>query len=128
MTLVCFVTLSQVTGLVLYQSPAAFIQAAHPFLTQGVPAVAVGLAISWYAVSLQARAQGGALLLGWITTTSIWLFSTVLYVDKQQNGTLTTAPRVSATLEFILLAIALILTIIYMRGPSGPDPGQRMQG
>jgi len=127
-TLVCFVTLSQVTGLVLYQSPAAFIQAAHPFLTQGVPAVAVGLAISWYAVSLQARAQGGALLLGWITTTSIWLISTVLYVDKQQNGTLTTAPRVSATLEFILLAIALILTIIYMRGPSGPDPGQRMQG
>ncbi len=117
--LVCFVTLSQVTGLILYQSPAAFGQAAHPLLTQGVPAVVVGLAISWYAVSLRAPTQGGALLLGWVTTTSIWLISTVLYVYKQENDSLTTAPRVSAILEFILLAIVLILAVIYMREPSG---------
>ncbi len=70
-------------------------------------------------MSLRAPTQGGALLLGWVTTTSIWLISTVLYVYKQENDSLTTAPRVSAILEFILLAIVLILAVIYMREPSG---------
>jgi hypothetical protein len=124
--LVCCVTASQVTGLVVYQS-AAFSPAAHRFLTQGIPAVAVGLGVSWYAMSVRAPAPGGAILLGWCTTTPVWLISTVLYVCKELDASLMTGPRISAALELVLLAVALILSVAYMRRRSGPDPDPRIR-
>jgi hypothetical protein len=123
--LVCSASLSQIAGLLLYQSPA-FHWAAHAFYTQGVAAIVVGLAVSWYAASLRARSLGGSLLLGWAIITAIWLISTVLWLPTV-SVTLTGVPRVSAVLEFVLIAVAVILAIIYMRGPPNRYPSHREQ-
>jgi hypothetical protein len=123
--LVCSASLSQIAGLLLYQSPA-FHWAAHAFYTQGVAAIVVGLAVSWYAVSRRARSLGGSLLLGWAIITAIWLISTVLWLPTV-SATLTGVPRVSAVLEFVLIAVAVILAIIYMRGPPNRYPSHREQ-
>jgi Caspase domain len=120
--LVFSASVSQIAGLFLYQSPA-FSWAPHAFYTQGVAAVVVGLAVSGYAVSLRSRTLGGALLLGWTTTTAIFLISTVMYGQSpSNNGPLTGVGTASSFLEFALLAATLILTIVYMSGTTRPAP------
>jgi hypothetical protein len=117
--IVCSVVLSQIAGFFLYRSP---VYQGSAYYIQGAVAVAVGLAVSWYAVSLRSRALGGVLLLGWATTTAIFLISSVLYVFFVGGGALGAGPAVP--IEWILLATTVSLTVIYLRGPSEPDRGR----
>ena len=76
----------------------------------GIAGLLVGLAVTWYAVSLRAHALGGALVLGWSITSALVLLG---------YGTWSAL----APLTLVLLAAVVILAVIYMRQPSDPDPG-----
>ena len=46
------------------------------YYIMGSAGVPVGLAVTWYAMSLRARALGGALVLGWVTVAALALLTT----------------------------------------------------
>jgi Caspase domain len=86
------------------------------FFVLGIAGLLVVPVVTWYAMSLRARALGGALVLGWVTIAALvtcrwvtwaWGFSTTW-----------DAGHVCALLSFVLLATVVMLTIIYMRRPS----------
>ncbi|MBV9204305.1 MAG: caspase family protein [Actinobacteria bacterium] len=125
--LVCCVSLSQIAGVFLYESPV-FDWTADANYAQGAAAVVVGLAVSCYAVSLRTRTLGGVLILGWATTTVIWLISTLLSVTEYDHSSLTRIGHVATVPEFAFLAAAIILAVVYMRGSPDRDPGQGRAG
>jgi hypothetical protein len=75
----------------------------------GIAGLLVGLAVTWYAVSLRAHALGGALILGWAISSALVLLG---------YGTWSAL----APLTLVLLVAVVILAVIYMRQPSDPDP------
>ena len=110
--------LSQIFSLIYYMtiSGTNYGYIGSYFSTLGIAGVLVVPAVTWYAISLRARALGGALVLGWVTIAALvtcqwvtwtWGFSTTLSVG-----------HVCAVLSFVLLATVVILTIIYVRQPS----------
>jgi hypothetical protein len=84
------------------------------FYLLGSAGVLVGLAVTWYAVTLRARALGGALLLGWVTVTVLMLAS---FMTLPTPGTL----LFWNVLACVLLAAAAVLAVLYMRGPSDSE-------
>ena len=71
------------------------------------------LAVTWYAMSLRARALGGALVLGWVTVAALALMNNVTEWSR-----LTGVERFWSVLECVLLATVVVLAIFYVRGPS----------
>ena len=99
------VGLSQVAGLAFWVHGDA--NASSYIL--GIAGLLVGLAVTWYAVSLRAYAPGGALVLGWAIA---WALFTVGFGKWSALG----------ALVLVLLAVVVVLAIIYIRQPSDPDP------
>jgi hypothetical protein len=105
--LVAGVGLSQVAGLAVWVHGDSHADS----YVLGIAALLVGLAVTWYAVSLRAYAPGGALVLGWAITSAL---VTVGF------GTWSAL----SALVLVLLAVVVVLAIIYIRQPSDPDPGR----
>jgi hypothetical protein len=82
----------------------------------GSAGVLVGLAVTWYALSLRARALGGALVLGWVTVAALALMN---YMTLWSG--MTGVERFCTVLECVLLTAVVVLTIFYVRGPSDLD-------
>jgi len=82
----------------------------------GSAGVLVGLAVTWYAMSLRARALGGALVLGWVTVAALALLN---YITKW--SVMTAVERFCGVLECVLLATVVVLAIFYVRGPPEVD-------
>jgi hypothetical protein len=82
------------------------------FETQGIAALLVGLAVTWYAVNLRASALGGALVLGWSTVTVLW----VLYAMSPWTAI--------GVLGCVLQAAVMVLALIYMRDQTPLDPSR----
>ena len=103
--LLCGVGVSQVVGLI-----SAFTQQDKngTFETFAVAGLLVGLALTWYAVNLQAPTLGGALVLGWSTVTALWLLAGM------------SPPTPMDVLRCVLLAAVTVMTLIYMRTPDTP--------
>ena len=74
--------------------------------------------MTWYALSLRARALGGALVLGWVTTAALALMNNMTEIGW--SG-MTSVERFCGVLECVLLATVVVLTIFYMRGPPEVD-------
>jgi hypothetical protein len=109
---------SQIAALFLYVNEG---QEAGSYYSQyyyilGSVEVFVGLAITWYAMCLRARALGGALILGWVTIAVLTLMT-----DVTKWSLLTGVERFWVVLEYVLLATVVALTIFYVREPSGQD-------
>jgi DivIVA domain-containing protein len=103
--LLCGVGLSQIVGLI-----SAFTQQDKngTFETFAIAGLLVGLALTWYAVNLQAPALGGALVLGWSTVTALWLLAGM------------SPPTAMDVLRCVFLAAVIVMTLIYMRMPDTP--------
>jgi DivIVA domain-containing protein len=103
--LLCGVGLSQVVGLI-----SAFTQQDKngTFETFALAGLLVGPALTWYAVNLQVRALGGALVLGWSTVTALWLLAGM------------SPPTAMDALRCVLLAAVIVMTLTYMRMPDIP--------
>ncbi len=84
----------------------------------GSAGVLVGLAVTWYALSLRARALGGALVLGWVTFAALALLNNMTEIGW--SG-MTSVTRFCGVLECVLLATVVVLTIFYVREPSDLD-------
>jgi sterol desaturase/sphingolipid hydroxylase (fatty acid hydroxylase superfamily) len=82
----------------------------------GGAGVLVGLAVTWYALSLRARALGGALVLGWVTVAALALMNYITQWSEMAG-----VEHLCTVLECILLAAVVVLTIFYVRGPSDLD-------
>jgi DivIVA domain-containing protein len=103
--LLCGVGLSRIVGLI-----SAFTQQGKNGTSEtfAVAGLLVGLAVTWYAVNLQAHALGGALVLGWSTVTALWLVAGM------------SPPTAMDALGCVLLAAVIVMTLIYMRMPDTP--------
>ena len=109
---------SQVAALIFYVT-AGLNVGSHDSLDyyiQGSAGVLVGLAVAWYAMSLRARALGGALVLGWVTVAALTLIN---YMTLWSG--MTGVGRFCCVLECVLLATVVVLTIFYVRGPPDLD-------
>jgi hypothetical protein len=84
-----------------------------PYYALDAAEIIVGLAVTWYAVTLRARPLGGALVLGWVIGAAL-----TLMLNTTAGATVGGIGRVAVVLEFVLLAAAAILAIIYMRQPT----------
>ena len=82
----------------------------------GSAGVLVGLAVAWYAMSLRARALGGALVLGWVTVAALTLMSYMILWSG-----MTAIERFCSVLECVLLATVVVLTVFYVREPPEVD-------
>jgi hypothetical protein len=140
--LLCAVGLSQLAELIfygnLYKYHSIYGYGTYGFVitAQHSAAIFVGLALTWYAVSLQNRALGGALVLGWATITAAFLladtagafwwrhyyypgsYSLSSYISSDSLS------RIWGIIACVLLVLVVILTVIYMRRPSDPEPSQ----
>jgi caspase domain-containing protein len=107
------VGLSQIAALIFYVTLGHWINSDLSlfFFILGSVGVLVGLAVTWYAVALRARALGGALVLGWVTVGALLLAS---IMALSPPGTL----LFWSVLACVLLAAAAGLAVFYMRGPS----------
>ena len=85
------------------------------YILGGAGALVV-LAVTWYAMSLRARALGGALVLGWVTVTAIVLIAFITFWPA-----ITGVGRVCGVLGCVLLATVVVLTINYVREPADLD-------
>lgn len=90
------------------------------WFTEGLVAIAVGLAIAWYAMGLRSQVLGGALLLGWAATSTC-----VLVGNLTVWSNITGAGRTAGVLGVAILASVVILGIVYLRQPGDLDPGYR---
>ena len=86
------------------------------YYIQGSAGVLVGLAITWYAMSLRARPLGCALVLGWVTAAALALMN-----NMTLWSVITDVERFYGVLECVLLATVVVLTIFYLRGSSDLD-------
>jgi hypothetical protein len=111
--LLCSVGLSLIVNVIwiMNDQPSAYEYAFGP------AEIVVGLAVTWYAMTLRAHPLGGALVLGWI----ICALHLVLAPMTGYWPTSTGVIRLASVSECILLAIAMILAIIYMRRPSNTE-------
>ena len=73
-------------------------------------------AVTWYAMSLRARALGGALVLGWVAIAAL-----TLTADITLWPWTTGVEHFCVVLEGVLLAIVVVLTVFYVREPSDLD-------
>ena len=120
MILLGAVGLSQIASLIFYVTIGqifhfaidSYIQPYYYIL--GSAGVLVVLAVTWYAVSLRARALGGALVFGWVTIAALL---SCIYMTETWSF-ISGVGRFCVVLEFVLLATVVTLTIIYVRGPS----------
>lgn len=120
---------SQIAALIFYvtagqtftSTSVSYVQAFYYIL--GSFGVLAALAVTWYAMSLRARALGGALVLGWVTVTALQscIFMTEFWSQTSSVG------RVCVVLNFVLLATVVMLTIIYVRRPSEPESSANQQ-
>jgi hypothetical protein len=113
------VGLSQIAALIFYVTLGHLSSSFYPlnalrFYILGSTGVLVGLAVTWYAVTLRARALGGALLLGWVAVAVLMLAPLILQLPP---GTL----LFWSVLACVLLAAAAVLAVFYMRGPSDSE-------
>jgi hypothetical protein len=109
--LVCGVGLSQIAQFIYYYTDYYSATSTAVYSAE----ILVGLALAWYATSLRARILGGALMLGWVTMTAVSIIADMTISPWSEHAT----GYVSAVFACVLLAIVVILTIIYIRGPSG---------
>jgi Caspase domain len=113
------VGLGQIAILIYYVTVGHLISSSYPLnalrvYILGSTGVLVGLAVTWYAVTLRARALGGALLLGWVTVAVLMLAS---LMPQSPPGTL----LFWNVLACVLLAAAAVLAVFYMRGASDSE-------
>ena len=116
--LVGAVGFSQIASLIFYVNlggKAPFPDSLYDYIL-GSAEVLVGLAVAWYAMSLRARALGGALVLGWVTVAALTLISHMTLWSG-----MTGVGRFCGVLECVLLATVVVLTIFYVRGPPEVD-------
>ena len=115
--LLAAVGLSQIAALIFYVTVGGEImsypQSLYLYIL-GSAGVLVGLAVTWYAMTLRARALGGALILGWITVAALTL---VAIMTLSPAGIL----LFWSVLACVLLAAAAVLAVLYMRGASDPE-------
>jgi hypothetical protein len=110
--------LSQISSLIYYVtiSGTNYGYIGSYFYVLGIAGVLVVSAVTWYVMSLQARALGGALVLGWVTIAALM---TCLWVTWTWGFSTTwSVGHVCAVLSFVLMAIVVMLTIIYVRRPA----------
>ena len=113
---------SQIAALIFYVTGARRIPSSYPqylslyFYILGSAGVLVGLAVAWYAMSLRARALGGALILGWVTVAALALMNYMILWSG-----MTGVERFCSVLECVLLATVVVLTIFYVREPPEVD-------
>ena len=110
---------SQIAALIFYVSQGrrmVYFPLSLSLYIMGGAGVLVGLAVTWYALSLRARALGGALVLGWVTVAALALMTSM----TQWSG-ITGVQRFCTVLECVLLAAVVVLTIFYVREPSDLD-------
>ena len=113
------VGLNQIAALISYVSQGrrlAYFPLSLSLYIMGGAGVLVGLAVTWYALSLRARALGGALVLGWTTVAALALMNYMTQWSK-----MTGVERICTVLECVLLAAVVVLAIFYVRGPSDLD-------
>jgi hypothetical protein len=117
MMLLAAVGLSQVAALIFYVTvggeAGSFSRSLYLYIL-GSAGVLVGLAVTWYAMALRARALGSALILGWITTAALMQLP---FTIVSPAGVL----LFWGVLACVLLAAAAGLTVFYMRGPSDSE-------
>ena len=124
MILLGVAALSQVSSLIFYATLNGIFPSYDSFIGSclvvlGIAGVLVVSAVTWYAMSLRARALGGALVLGWVTIAAL---VTCRWVTWGWHSSATWGVGdVCAVLSFVLLAAVVILTIIYIRQPSEPE-------
>ena len=109
---------SQIAPLIIYVSQgqgSALYSSLYDYIL-GSAGVLVGLAVTWYAISLRARVLGGALVLGWVSVTALVLMN---YMTSWSG--ITDLGRFCGVSECILLATVVVLTIFYVRGSSELD-------
>jgi hypothetical protein len=116
--LLCGVGLSQIAELIFIVNVFRPAPDRSAYYAEYIVALLVGLAVTWYAVSLRARVLGGALILGWVTITAGSLLAIVTGAWSFISG----GNRTWGVLGCVLLALVVILTVIYMRSPSDPGP------
>ena len=109
---------SQIVALIFYVTGAQRLPSFYPlyYYILGSAGVLVGLAVAWYAMSLRARALGGALVLGWVTVAAVALMN---YMTKW--SVITDVERFCCVLECVLLATVVVLIVFYVRGPPEVD-------
>ncbi len=111
--LLCSVGLSLIVNVIwiMNDQPYAYEYAFGP------AEIVVGLAVTWYAITLRAHPLGGALVLGWVICALHFVLASMTGYWSASTAVI----RFSSVFECILLAIALILAIIYMRRPSDAE-------
>jgi Caspase domain len=117
-TLLGAVGFSQIAALIFYVTHGRNAGFSWPlyYSILGSAGVLVGLAVTWYALSLRARALGAALVLGWVTVAALVLMN---YITQWSR--ITGVERFCVVLECVLLAAVVVLTIFYVREPSDLD-------
>jgi Caspase domain len=113
------VGLNQIAALISYVSQGrrlAYFPLSLSLYIMGGAGVLVGLAVTWYALSLRARTLGGALVLGWVTVAALALMNYITQWSKMAG-----VERFCTVLECVLLAAVVVLAIFYVRGPSDLD-------
>jgi Caspase domain len=116
--LLCGVGLSQIAELIFELNAFRYFTNSSAINAEHITAILVGLAVTWYALSLRARPPGGALILGWATVTVIFLLADITGGWPVATG----ATRTWGVLGCVLLAIVVTLTVVYMRRQSDPEP------
>ena len=112
--LLAAVGLSQIAALVMYVTIGGEIMSNLKSLSLyilGSAGVLVGLAVTWYAMTLRTRVLGGVLILGWITVSALTL---VAAMPLAPSGIL----LFWSVLACVLLAAATGLAVFYIRGAS----------
>jgi hypothetical protein len=112
---------SQVAALIFYVTAGLEVGSYYSYYSldyyiHGSAGLLVGLAVTWYAMSLRTRSLGGALVLGWVTVAVLELMK-----NMTMWSVLTGVERFCSVLECVLLAAVVVLTIFYVRGPSDLD-------
>ena len=82
----------------------------------GIAGVLVVSLVTWYGMSLRARALGGALVVGWVTIAALLTCQWV--IEFWSVSTTWGIGHFCAVLSFVLMATVVMLTIVYVRQPS----------
>ena len=105
--------LSQVPALVFYVRIGDALNLYY-YYALGSLGILVALAVTWYAMSLQPRTLGGALVLGWATVAAMLLTIETTYNGPYLSGLIVFC----VILGYVLLAAVIVFAIIYVRKPS----------